>query len=66
MMRAQRGSMERKSEASARFASSAMAPAISTPVGAAADDHEIQEATPLVGIGSVSARSKASRMRRRK
>ena len=66
MMRAWVGSMTRNSSASAQCASSAIAPAISTPVGAAADHHEGQQRLALAPRRrSVSARSNASRMRRR-
>ena len=50
MMRAQRGSIERKSAASARLASSAMAPAISTPVGPPPITTKVSSRAPLVGV----------------
>ena len=66
MMRVERGSMERKSIASARLASSAMAPAISTPVGPPPTTTKFNSRRRSSGSVSVSARSNASRMRRRK
>ena len=51
MMRAARGSMERKSLASARFASSAIAPAISTPVGPPPTITKFKQPRPLGRIG---------------
>ena len=57
MTRAQRGSMERKSDASARFANSAMAPAISTPVGPPPTTTKFRRRLPLVcvrlGLGAL-------------
>jgi hypothetical protein len=46
-MRVDSGSIDRKSLASARFARSAIAPAISTPVAPPPDDHEVEEVPPL-------------------
>jgi hypothetical protein len=65
MMRAERGSIERKSAASARLASSAIAPAISTPVGPPPTMTKLSSRARSAASGSVSAFSKASRMRRR-
>ena len=59
------GSMRRKSRASAWRAISASAPASSTPVGPAADDHEGQPGAAALGSGSRSAASKAKSTRRR-
>ena len=56
-------SMERNSPSSVPRASSAIWPAISTPVGTGADDHEGRARVAAVWIGSVSAASNAPRMR---
>jgi len=66
MIRALRGSIKLKSEASARLASSAMAPAISTPVGPPPITTKVISRARSSASSSFSARSKASRMRRRR
>ena len=64
-MRASRGSMLRKSWRSATRASSAMAPAISTPVGPPPITTKVRRRRRASGRVAASACSKAIRMRRR-
>ena len=65
IMRAEFVSICRKSEASALCASSAIAPAISTPVGPAPTSTNVSSSCTFCGSVSISAASKASKMSRR-
>src|SRR5215211_4755987 len=65
-IRAKRGSMVRKFDTSARFASSAMAPTSSTPVAPPPTTTKFNSRRRSSGSDSISALSKASRIRRRR
>ena len=65
MMRACRGSMRRKSLRRVRWASSAIWPAISTPVGPAPTTTKVRARSRSAGVRASSASSKAPKMRPR-